>query len=447
MLRSLSACLLAVAVPALAGCQRGSHRPPCPAGKVCLEVGRNTEALTLDPQKSSLVDEFTIISELIVGLTTDGPDGRPVPAMATSWETSPDGLAWTFHLRDAKWSDGTPVTADDFVYAYRRLLSPQTGSINAYLAYILKNGRAVNDGTARPEALGASAPDAHTLKLTLEHPAPYLLELTKHVSFFPLPRHVVERYGDGWVQPGHHVANGPFKLVSWRLGDHIEVVKNPEYFDAADVCPDRINFYPTPDAIGAERRVASGELDINTNFQSNRIGHLREAMPGVARAHVSLATSYVGFNTHDKGPLQDIRVRRALSQAIDRDFITSKLLRAGQQPAYSFVPPGTANYVAGPRLRWAAMPLAARQASAKTLLAQAGYGPGHPLKITIKSSNATDTLLLMEAIQADWRAIGVDVGLSQNEYAVAVAAYRNRDFQVGGMQWYADFNDPITFLG
>jgi oligopeptide transport system substrate-binding protein len=146
-------------------------------------------------------------------------------------------------------------------------------------------------------------------------------------------------------------------------------------------------------------------------------------------------------------PLQDKRVRRALSEAIDRDFITRKLLRAGQLPAYSFVPPGTANYVASPKAAWAAMPLVQRQIEAKALLAQAGYTAKHPLKIEIKTSNNTDSLLLMEAIQADWRAIGVEVSLQQNEGAIAFAAYRGRDFQVGFMAWYADFNDPMTFLG
>jgi oligopeptide transport system substrate-binding protein len=170
-------------------------------------------------------------------------------------------------------------------------------------------------------------------------------------------------------------------------------------------------------------------------------------MPGYARPHVSLATSYLAFNTHDKGPLQDKRVRRALSEAIDRDFITAKLLRAGQVPAYSFVPPGTAHYEQGSKLRWAGEPFLQRQAEARALLAQAGFTAKHPLKLEIKTQNATDALLLTEAVQADWRAIGVDATIAQNETSIAFAAYRNRDFQVGTMSWYADFNDPVTFLG
>jgi oligopeptide transport system substrate-binding protein len=145
--------------------------------------------------------------------------------------------------------------------------------------------------------------------------------------------------------------------------------------------------------------------------------------------------------------LKDIRVRRALSESIDREFITSKLLRAGQLPAYSFVPPGTLNYAAGPKTRWAASPLAQRQIEARALLAQAGFTPEHPLKVEIKAANSTDTLLLSEAIQADWRAVGVQASITQNDGAIAFSAYRNRDFEAAPISWFADYNDPMTFLG
>src|SRR5207244_1640750 len=154
-----------------------------------------------------------IIGDLMMGLTTEAADGSAMPGMATSWETSPDGLTWTFHLRQASWSDGEPVTADDFVYAYRRILEPETAATYAYLVAILKNGQAINAGKLPPQALGARALDPHTLELTLEHPVPYLPELAKHQSFFPVPRHVVERYGEGWTQPGRYVSNGAYRLA------------------------------------------------------------------------------------------------------------------------------------------------------------------------------------------------------------------------------------------
>jgi oligopeptide transport system substrate-binding protein len=432
---------------ALSGCQQKAQRPACPADQVCLEYGNGTEPETLDPQKSSLLDESVIINDLMHGLTTEAPDGSVAPALAQSWTTSPDGLVWTFKLRPARWSDGVPVTADDFVYAYRRVLEPETAAIYAYLvASMFKNGQAVNAGKAPPEALGVRALGPRTLEITLEHPAPYLPELLKHLSFFPVPKHVVEKYGDQWVQPGHYVSTGPYQLVAWRLGDYIQVRKNPRFWDAASVCVDRINYYPTADVVAAERRVARGELDINTSFQSNRITRLRKTMPGYVRTHVTLATSYMVFNASGASKFRDIRVRRALSEAVDREFIANKLLRAGQVPAYSFVPPAIANYVKGPRLKWAGRSLAERQADARRLLAEAGYGPDNPLKLEIKTSNATESQLMAQSIQADWRAVGVEAALVQNEFQVAMAAYRTRDFDVAPIAWIADYNDPLTFL-
>jgi len=446
-LRRPSPLLPLAAALAIAGCQDRVHRPACPAGQVCLEYGNETEPLSLDPQTSNLNTEARIVGDLMMGLTTEAPDATPQPGMATSWSVSPDGLTWTFHLRDAKWSDGVPVTAEDFVYAYRRILDPKTASIYAYLVGLLKNGQAANAGKAPPSTIGAVALDPHTLQLTLEHPAPYLPQILMHQSFYPVPRHVVERFGDRWVTPGTYVSNGAYRLVAWRLGDHVELAKNPLFFDAAHVCVDRIDYYPTADVVSAERRVQRGELDLNTTFQSNRLGRLNAVMPGYARPHLTLGTFYLSFNTRDVAPLKDVRVRRALSEAIDRDFITQKLQRAGQQAAYSFVPPGVANYAYGPQTRWAHESFPQRQIEAKALLAQAGYGPQRPLKLEIKAPNSTETLLVMEAVQADWRAIGVEASLVQNEGQIAFAAYRDRDFQVGSMSWFADFNDPVTFLG
>jgi len=445
--RFAPALLLAAAAALLAGCQGKAQRPPCPAGKVCLEYGNEIEPLSLDPQVANLITEGRILGDLMVGLTTEAADGKAMPGMATSWETSADGLTWTFHLRDAKWSDGAPVTADDFVYSYRRILDPKTASIYAYLVTLLKNGQAVNDGKAPLSAVGAAAPNPHTLVLTLEHPAPYMPQLLMHQSFYPVPKHVVEKLGEAWVRPGSYVSNGAYRLAAWKLGDHVEVDKNPQFYDAANVCVDRINYYPTSDVVSAERRVQRGELDLNTTFQSSRLAHIREVMPGYARPALVMATTYLSFNTRDVAALKDIRVRRALSEALDREFMTAKLQRAGQQPAYSFVGPGVSNYAYGAAVRWAGEPLVQRQIEARALLAQAGFGPKHPLKLEIKVANSTETLLLAEAVQADWRSIGVEATIAQNEGQIAFAAYRERDFQVGAMGWYADFDDPITYLG
>ena len=437
---------------ALAACQRPASRPPCPAGEACLEYGNTVEPATLDPIKTTLTSEATIVRELVEGLATNGPDGAVIPGMATSWETSPDGLTWTFHLRDARWSDGVPVTADDFVYAYRRALDPKTAASYAYLLYVMQGGEAVNGGKAAPETLGATAVDARTLRLTLAHPAPYLPELLQHQSFSPVPAHAVRRWGDAWIQPGHYVSNGPYRLASWRLGDSVRVEKNPLYYGAAKVCIDRVDFYPTQDTVSAERRVKRGELDINNTIVSSRVAYLR-GQPDMApfvHTHPYLSNTYLAFNVTDVPSLRDARVRQAIDMSLDRAFLTGKLLRGGQIPTTAFVPPLVAGYLPPdaphPHASWAPWPLARRQAVARQLLAQAGYGAGHPLKIELKTANVTASVLIAQAMQADLRAVGIDVTLRQEEGQVAYRSFEAKDFQIGLLSWIADFSDPLTFL-
>jgi oligopeptide transport system substrate-binding protein len=442
LIRSLA---LAAAL-ALAACSpERDDRPACPPGKTCLLMGNGAEPISLDPHKVSGTWEDRIISDSIMGLVQDDAAGRPIPGMAERWTTSADGLTWTFYLRDAVWSDGVRVTADDFVFSLRRILLPQTASEYASLLYLIKGAQAVNEGKAAPESLGVRALSPRVLEIRLEHPAPYLAELAKHQTMYPVPKHVVERWGDAWVQPAHFVGNGPYRIVAWRLGDYVKAVKNPRFFDADKVCIDEIYYYPTTDAISAERRVLSGELDLNNDIQSNRIAFLRKKAPAYVRTHTYLGVSYLAFN-NSVPALKDHRVRTALTMAIDREFIAEKLLRGGQRPAYTFVPPGVANYLSPPAPSWAAWPLARRQAAARELLRQAGYGPARPLHIAIKHRNSPDPMLVMPAIQADWRAIGVEADLVQNEVQIAYASYRSRDFQVADAAWIADYNDAMSFL-
>jgi oligopeptide transport system substrate-binding protein len=429
---------------ALGGCKSQHHRPPCPAGALCLAYGNGAEPTTLDPSHIDGVWETTIVSQLLVGLTDRAADGRVQPALATSWETSPDGLTWTFHLRDARWSDGEPVTADDFVYAMHRELDPKTASASAFLLYaIVRNAKPVNAGKLPLSAAGIEAPDPHTLVLHLEHPWPNLPDYLTGRTFWPQPRHVVERWGDKWTRPEHYVTDGPYTLVAWRLGDAVVLRKNPKYWDQTRVCYDEIDFNPTTDATTNERSEKAGDLDVSTTVQSNRVEFLRRsAMARYLRLAPQYGVTYLSFNLRDP-LLKDVRVRQALSMAIDRDFITHKLLRAGQRPAYSFVPDGMAGYVPVETF-WADWSLAWRQAEARRLLAAAGYGPAHPLKLTIKHRNSADPTLFLPAVQADWKAIGVQAELRQEDVQVAYQDYENGDFQVGDAGWLSP--DPYYYL-
>jgi oligopeptide transport system substrate-binding protein len=437
---------LALTLPACG--EQVAVRPACPAGKVCLELGNGADPVSLDPHKITGTWEDRIVGDLQVGLTQPDPEGRPVPGVATSWETSPDGKVWTFHLREAKWSDGEPVTADDFVFALRRLLAPATGAEYASLMYIIQNAESVNAGKAPLEALGVRAIDPRTLRITLVHPAPYLPELAKHQTMYPVPKHVIERWGDAWTQPAHYVGDGPFKLVEWRLGDHIRVVKNPLFWDAASVCADQINYYPTTDAVAAERRVRRGELDASDHIDANRLAFLRQPdqIPRYVRIHTYLGVSYLAFNTKDVPAFRDRRVRIALDMSIDRDFIADKLLRGVTKAAYTFVPPGVANYVSPPPPIWATWPIERRQAAARVLLARAGYGPDHPLKVELKQNNGNAAQVLMPSIQSDWQSIGVRTTLVQEEAQIAYQDYRLRNFQIASAGWIADYNDAMSFL-
>ncbi len=432
----------------VAGCNQKGVRAPCPDNKVCLEAGNGTDPSSLDPHKITGTWEDRIVGDMFVGLTQVDAQGQTIPGMATSWETSPDGLTWTFHLREAKWSDGTAVTADDFVFALRRIMNPATASEYAYLLDFIKNAQPINDGKASPESLGAKALDPRTLQITLEHPTPYLPELAHHQTMYPLPQHVVEKFGIHWSDPGNIVVNGPYKVTSWTLGDKIVAEKNPLYWDAAKVCVDRVTYYAAQDAVAAERQVKTGEFDMDGAIPGNRIPFLRRPgnMPDYVHMHTFLGVSYVFFNGSNP-KFKDKRVRQALSMAIDRDFLTHDVLMGGGGiTAYTFVPPGVANYTPAALPEWASWPMARRQAEAKRLLAAAGFGPDHPLVFEMKQNGLEPTAFL-SSVQADWRQIGVKATLATAESQVAYQYFRMKDFEMGDGGWIADFNDAVSFLG
>jgi oligopeptide transport system substrate-binding protein len=257
---------------------------------------------------------------------------------------------------------------------------------------------------------------------------------------------VIEKIGDEeWVKPGKFVGNGAYLPVSWKLGDRVVLEKNPRFYDAANVCIDRVSFYPTVDAVSAERRVLSGELDINNLIQSNRTAYLRKKYPGYVRVFPYIGVIFLSYNLRDVPALKDVRVRQALSMAIDREFIVDKLFRGGQTAAYSTIPPGTVDYHLNVRPYWADWPFARRQAEARKLLAAAGYGPGHPLKLELKHRNTADPALYVPAVQADWRSIGVEAQLTSNEVQIAYASYDAKDFQVADDGWAGGI-DAIGYL-
>ena len=444
---------LLLAATALSGCGGGKSsevtgRAPCPKGLLCLEYGNAQDIGTLDPQKTNGDWEFIVAGEFTMGLLEQDSMGKAAPGMATSWENSADGLTWTFHLRDADWSDGVPVTADDFVFAYRRAFDPNTASEQAQQLYAIKNAREVNGGKLPLTALGVSAPDKHTVVIQLEHPWAILPSFIAGSGVVAaVPEHAVKKFGDKWADPKNFVGNGPYLPVSWKLGDRVVVRKNPRFYDAKNVCIDQVSFYPTVDSVSAGRRVKKGELDLSTEIQSNRVKFLMQPgqMPEYVRVAPYVGFVYLAFNMRDVPAFKDVRVRQALSMAIDRDFISYKLFGGGQTPAVSAVPPGMVDYDSRVQAHWAKWPLEKRMAEAKRLLAEAGYGPKHPLKVEIKHRNSADPMLYMPAIQADWRQIGVTASLAPNESKIAYQSYLAKDFQIADAGWVGG-NDAVGFL-
>ncbi|HZZ89689.1 MAG TPA: peptide ABC transporter substrate-binding protein [Caulobacteraceae bacterium] len=436
--------MAAAALALAAGCTSGRHRPPCPPKALCLLYGNGAEPTSLDPAHLDGIWEHTIISQVIVGLTDRDENGRPAPGVATSWDVSPDGLTWTFHLRDAQWSDGVPVTAEDFVFGMRREVDPKTASFSAFQLFpFLKGAQAVNGGRAPLTALGVEAPDPHTVVIRLEHPWPQLPYYASGRAMWPIPRHAVAKWGDAWATPAHYVADGPYNVAAWRLGDVLTLRKNPRYWDPSRACYDEVDFTPTTDGITNERSVRAGDLDVATNPQSNRVTYIRRSgLAAFLRLAPENGVTYLSFNLRDPA-LKDVRVRQALSMAIDREFITNKLLRGGQRPAYSYVPDRMEGYEPA-KVYWSGWSLARRQAEARRLLAAAGYGPARPLKFLVKHRNSNDPVLFLPAVQADWKSIGAEAQLQQNDVQVAYQEYELHDFQVGDAGWLGE--DPIVYL-
>lgn len=417
-------------------------------GARILHIGNSGEPLSLNPHQAAGTWENRIISDMFMGLTTDDINGNPIPGMASSWTTSADGLVWTFNLRDAKWSDGKPVTAHDFVYAWQYLFTAKPPAKYASLLFIIKNAQEIYEGKADANTLGARAINDKTLEVTLKNPAPYLPGLFTHYISFPIPKHIVKDYGNEWIKSENIATNGPFKLEQWSPNDFVHLVKNTNFWDAANVCLNELYFYPTSDDSSATRRVKTGKLDMHFNFAGSRRAELERSLPGYARVAPITQTNYYWFN-FTKAPFDNQKVREALSMAINREFITDQILMGGQIPAYSVVPPGIQNYPSGKiTVPWKNLDRPARLAKAKQLLTEAGYGPEKPLEFTYRYRGNGDNPRIAPVVQQNWSEIApwVKVQVVQADLQVHYEILRQGDFEVGDAGWAADFNDARNFL-
>jgi len=443
--KSLWATATAMAALTLAACGGGGGNSD---GDVpTLNRGISAKVDTLDPHRSSAQWENIIIGDMIIGLTTHAEDGTPVNGMADSWTVSEDGTVWTFKLGDHVWSDGMPVTAYDFEYAFRRIQDPELASQYSSLLYLIKNAREVNFGEAEPESLGVRAIDDKTLEIELVGPAPYLPGLLTHYTTYPVPKHVVEEHGVDWIKPENIVTNGPYKLVFWQTGQPIVSEHNPTGFAADEVCFERIVYHEIETASTYEAMLEAGTMDINNNFDLNRRDEIEKRFPGWTKTTPALITTYWSFNQLEK-PFDDVRVRKAIAMTLDREFITDKVL-PGYVPAYALVPPGMDNYdVPRPQAAWADWPMEQRLEEARTLLTEAGYGPENPLEFDFiyrsTSGNDKPPPVALENWKkiADW----VNPTVEKQDTKALYARLRTKDFIMSDAAWAADYDDPQNFL-
>ena len=411
-----------------------------------LRRGNGAEPATLDPHLLVTQWEDWIVGDMMVGLMHQDAGGNPVPAAATGFTTSADGLTHTITLREHVWSDGMPVTADDYVFSLRRIADPKTAAQYVSILYPLVNMQEAAEGKLPPDAIGVRAIDSRTLEIRTHYQTPYIGQLLMHQTMYAVPRHVVEKHGAAWMKPENIAVNGPFILKEWIPNDHVRLVKNPRFYDAANVALDEVWFYPTEDANAAVKRFRAGELDLCNRCPAQpQVPGIRKEMPGVMQISPFIASYFLVAN-ESRPPFNDPRVREALSLSMDRETLTDKVLRAGALPAYNLIPRGMPDYPYSAKLYFKGMPLAQRQEKARALLAAAGFGPGNPLTFDLTTYNKVEWKLAAVALQAMWAEVGIRMRPLPIDSQIMYAMERSHDFAVCTTGWVADYRDPKNFL-
>ena len=417
------------------------------SAEVVYNRGNSADPESLDPHKTSTIYEANILRDLFMGLVVQDSKADLLPGAAESWTISPEGNVYTFKLRQgATWSDGSPVTADDFVFSFRRLVDPATAAEYASMLYVVKNGEAVNKGEAKPEELGVKAVDAGTLEVTLNAPTPYFLEMLTHQSTYAISKANVEKFGADFVKPGNLVTNGAYTLSEFIPNDHIKLEKNPKFYDVSNVRIDVVNYVPTEDRATAMKRYEAGELDSNDDLPTEQLAELKQKFGDQIRIGPYLGTYYYAVKT-DKEPWSNPKLRRAVSMAIDRDFLAEKVWSNSMLPGYSMVPPGIEGYE--PAVAdYAEMSQLDREDEAKKILTELGYGPDKPLKMEIRYNTSENHKNTAVAIQEQLKPLGIEVTLLNTDTKTHYGHLEQKgDFDVARAGWIADYKDPESFLG
>lgn len=415
-----------------------------------LRRGNGTEPQSLDPQIAEDTASSYIQRDLFEGLIAEAPNGDLVPGVAERWEISEDRLRYTFYLRkDARWSNGDPVTAHDFVFSWRRLVDPQTASNYALMLGPIVNSEAIIRGELPPEELAVKALDDHTLQVDLKVVTPYFLSVLTHSTTYPVHPPSLEKHGNRFTRAGNLVSNGAYQLAEWEVQSHIKLVRNPHYWDNANTTIDEVYFYPGEDLNAEVLRYRAGGLDMTTNaLPAGQMRWLRENLGDELHIHPYLGIYYYGFNM-EQPPFKDspVALRKALSMTIDREIITQKLLNNGSMPAYSFVPPGVLDYESY-EYEWKSMTAEERLAEARRLYEEAGYSKENPLRVELRYNTDQNHKRIALAIAAMWKQnLGVITEIINQEWKVFLDVRSQRRItQTFRMGWIGDYNDAYSFL-
>ncbi len=408
--------------------------------------GEAGDPSTFDPQKTSTVIEADALYDLFEGLLTYDASGALVPGAAQSWSVSADGLTYVFRLREARWSNGDPVRAEDFVFTFRRLLDPATGAEYANLYYPIRNAERIAGGEAAPSALGVRAINDWTLEIALERHTPYFLAVVAHQTSAPVnPRNVAE-FGPAFARPGNLVSNGAFRLAAFTPNDETVLVKNPFFHDARDVKIDKEIIASIDDRAAAFLRFRAGEIDTYDDAPADELAFVRQTLRDEFHVAPTLGVLYLAFNTK-KPPFDDARVRNALSMVVDREFLARGIWGGAMAPAYSFVPPGIDNYVTGVAADFRDLSPIEREDRARELLKEAGYGEGRPLAVEIRYNTSENNKATAIAIGDMWKTLGVTTTFINSDVKTHFGLLQNGgDFDVARAGWIGDYSDPQNFL-
>ncbi len=450
-IRFLPVLALVVGTVLFSGC--GKRETPVSIGnrEQIFHLGNMSEPTDLDPQIISSLQDFQIVIGLFEGLTSYHPQtAEPIPGVATSWESNDDATLWTFHLRpEAMWSNGIPVTAHDFVWAYQRVLSPGLGSEYASMLFCLRNAREYLGGEITDFAeVGVKAIDDHTLLLSLDHPVPYLPGMVAHAVWYPVNRDnilahgAIDQRGTHWTRPGNLIGNGPFVLAEWSPNQVIILKRNELYWDHANVRLNEVHIYPIDNSATEEAAFRAGQLHATVTMPQSKIAVYKNdpERRHLLKQYPQLATYFYRLNV-ERPPLDDVRVRRALSMAVDRQQIIDAVARGDQLPAFTLTPPDTGGYQA---------PIVIKHdpEAARALLAEAGFpgGEGFP-KMDLLYNTSEGHRALAEALQQMWKQeLGIEIGLYNQEAKVWNDTMREMNYDIARYAWVGDYLDASTFL-